>query len=84
VAQWVKNVPAMWRYRFDSWVRKILWSRKWQHIPVLLPGKFHEQRSLKGYSPWGHKESDTTEHMAQHIYTESRKTVLMNLSAGQE
>ena len=27
----------------------------------ILPGKFHGQRSLAGYSPWGHKESDTTE-----------------------
>ena len=37
------------------------WRRKWQPIPVLLPGKFHGRRSLIGYSPWGHKESDTTE-----------------------
>ena len=29
--------------------------------PVFLPGKFHEQRKLAGYSQWGHKESDTTE-----------------------
>ena len=29
--------------------------------PVLLPGKSHEQKSLVGYSPWGRKESDTTE-----------------------
>ena len=33
----------------------------WQPAPVFLLGKFHEQRSLAGYSPWGHKESDTTE-----------------------
>ena len=46
----------------DPWVRKIPWSRKWQPIPVFLPGKFHGQRSLVGCSPWGHKESDTTEH----------------------
>ena len=38
-----------------------LWRRKWQPTPVLLPGKSHGQRSLAGYSPWGHKESDTTE-----------------------
>ena len=31
------------------------WKRKWQHIPVFLPGKSHEQRSLAGYCPWGHK-----------------------------
>ena len=30
--------------------------------PVILPEKFHGQTSLMGYSPWGHKESDTTEH----------------------
>ena len=31
-----------------------------QPTPVFLPGKFHGQRSLAGYSPWSHKESDTT------------------------
>ena len=35
--------------------------RKWQPTPVLLPGEFHGCRSLVGCSPWGHKESDTTE-----------------------
>ena len=39
------------------------WRRKWQPTPVLLPGKFHGQRSLVGYSPWGCKESDTTEQL---------------------
>ena len=34
---------------------------KWQPTPVFLPGKSHGQRSLVGYSPWGHKESDMTE-----------------------
>ena len=34
---------------------------EWQPIPVLFPGKSHGQRSLVGYSLWGHKESDTTE-----------------------
>ena len=34
-----------------------------QPTPVLLPGKFHEQGSLVGYSPWGHKESDMTEQL---------------------
>ena len=36
--------------------------RAWQPTPVFLPGKFHGQRGLAGYSPWGHKESDVTEH----------------------
>ena len=48
---------------FESWVRKIPWRRKWQPTPVLLPGKFHGLRSLEGYSPWGHKELDTTERL---------------------
>ena len=50
------------RCGFDPSVGKILWSRKWQPTPVFLPGKFHGQKSLAGYSPWGHKESDTPEH----------------------
>ena len=45
---------------FKPWVGKIPWRRKWQPIPVFLPGKFHGRRSLAGYSPWGRKESDTT------------------------
>ena len=40
-----------------------LWRRKWQSTPVLLPGKFHGQRGLVGYSPWGRKDSDTTERL---------------------
>ena len=50
------------RRRFDSWVWKIPWRRKWQPIPVFLPGKSHGQRSLVDYSPWGHKELDIIEH----------------------
>ena len=48
---------------FGSWVGKIPWRRKWQPTPVFLPGKSHGQRNLAGYSPWGHKESDTTERL---------------------
>ena len=54
------------RYRrceFDSWVGKIPWRRKWPPTPAFLPGEFHGQRRLAGYSPWGHKESGRTEHM---------------------
>ena len=49
------------RCKFDPWVGKIPWRRKWQPTSVFLPGKSHEQRSLAGYSPWGHKESDMTD-----------------------
>ena len=40
---------------------KIAWRRAWQPTPVFLPEESHGQRSLVGYSPWTHKESDTTE-----------------------
>ena len=46
---------------FNPWVRKIPCKKEWQPIPVFLPGESHGQRSLAGYSPRGHKESDTTE-----------------------
>ena len=36
------------------------WRRTWQPTPVFLPGEFHGQRSLVGYSPWGCKELDMT------------------------
>ena len=39
------------------------WRSKRQSTPVFLPGKSHGQRSLAGYSPWGHNESDTTEQL---------------------
>ena len=50
------------RHRFNPWLGKIPWSRKWQPTPVFLPGKFHGQRSLVGYNLRGCKELDTTEH----------------------
>ena len=40
---------------------------QWQSTPVLLPGKSHGQRSLVGYSPWGHEESFTTERLHFHF-----------------
>ena len=41
--------------RFEPWVMKIPWRKEWQPTPVFLPGEFHEQRSVVGYSPWGCK-----------------------------
>ena len=54
----VNNLPAM----KESWIRSLGWEdplEKWLPPPVFLLGKSHGQRSLAGYSPWGHKESDT-------------------------
>ena len=48
---------------FNPWVRKIPWGREWQPTPVVLPGEFHGQRSLVGFSPLGHKELDITERL---------------------
>ena len=46
----------------DHLLRKIPWRREW--LPtVFLPGEFHGQRSLAGYSSWGCKELDTTERL---------------------
>ena len=56
------------RSRFDPWVGKIPWRRAWQPTPGFLPGESPgqgiAQRSLVGCSPWGCKESDTTEQLA--------------------
>ena len=63
----VKGFPvgAVWETQgCDPWVGKILWSRKWQPVPVFLPGKFHGQRSLAGVH--GLSELDTTEHTLMH------------------
>ena len=60
------------RYGFDPWMGKIPWvgkipkRRAWQPTPVCLPRKSHGQRSLMGYSPWGRKESYTTERLSIH------------------
>ena len=43
------------RCKFDPWVRKIPWRRKWQPTPILLTGEAHGQKSLAVYSPWGSK-----------------------------
>ena len=59
VAQLVKNPPAMW----ETWVRFLGWQDPLEKgkatTPVFWPGEFHGL-----YSPWGHKESDTTEQLS--------------------
>ena len=59
VAHLVKNLPAMQETWFSPWVGKIPWRREWLSAPRLWPGEFHRL-----YSPWGHKESDTTERLS--------------------
>ena len=58
----VKKLPAnagiIGDTEFSPWAGKIPWRRAWEPTPVFLPGEFRGLRSLAGYSPWGHKESD--------------------------
>ena len=59
----IRNLPVNagdMKPGFDAWVGKIPWRRVWQPTPLFLPGESHGHRSLAGYSPWGHKESDMT------------------------
>ena len=65
------------RCEFDPWVGKLPWRRAWLPTPVLLPGESQGQRSLAGYSPWGRKESDTTE-ATQH----TRRSLLVSQRSG--
>jgi len=61
VAQMAKNLPAMQ----ETWVRSLGWEDPLEEgmvtHSVFFPGEFRGQRSLTGYSPWSHKESDTSE-----------------------
>ena len=68
------------RQRFNPWVRKIPWRRNQQPTPVFLPGKFHEQRSLVGCSPWRYKELDTTE--CTHTNTHTQLPYLIQNTSG--
>ena len=60
----------------QSLVKKIPWRMKWQTSPVFLPGEFHGQWSLAGYSSWGREESTTAEQLS------SRACVQSNWSRG--
>ena len=64
LAQWLRiHLPSK-RCRLDPCVREIPWRRAWQPTPVFLPGEFHGQRNLVGYSPRGRRESNTTEQVS--------------------
>ena len=72
---------------FDPWVGKIPCRRKWQPTPVFLPRASHGQRSLAGYSPWGHKESDTTQatertHTHTHTHTSQNRACTRDMWQG--
>ena len=68
VAQTVKCLPTMQETEVQSLGWEILWRRKWQPAPVLLPGKSLGQRSMVDYSPRGCKESDTPERLHYYFF----------------
>ena len=69
------------RPRFDPWVGKIPWRSEWLPTPVFLFGESHEQKSLVGYRPWGHKDSDTTERLTVLFSHYLKKTVFLSSTA---
>ena len=69
VVQMVMNLSGMLETRVWSLGWEDPLEKEWQPASVFLPGKFHEQMSLEGYSPWSHKESDMTEHLHTHTQT---------------
>ena len=69
---WWDSACQCRRLEFNPWVREMPWRRKWKSAPVFLPGISHGQRSLAGYSPRGHKESDTTE-ATEHMCTQEAR-----------
>ena len=63
MAQWYRICLPMQKMQVQSRVGKIPWKRRWQPTPVFLPGELHGPRSLAGFSPWGCKGSDMSEHV---------------------
>ena len=62
----VKKLPAMWEMLVRSPGQEDPLEKEGQPTPEFLPGESHGQRSLLDYSPWDHKELDTTEHARKH------------------
>ena len=73
------------RVRFDPWIRKIPWRRKWHLTPVFLPGEFHGRRRLVGYSPGDGKQQDTTEQLRLSLsFTQQRELYFLNMLFGRK
>ena len=78
--RWWRICLQCGRPGFLPWVEKIPWRREWQPMPVLRPGEFHGQRSLAGYSPWGHKELAMTEWLTYtHTHTHTHTYAFFHL-----
>ena len=75
MAQTVKHLPTMWETL--GW--EDLLEKEMATLSVLLPGKSHGWRSLVGYSPWGHKELDTTERLHFHFQSTENDAIEKNI-----
>ena len=82
----VKNLPTLQETQ-EMWVQSLgredPQRRKWQLTPVFLPGKSHGKRNMAGYSPWGCKESDTTEQLSISSFPKWHE-LMMPLSYGSQ
>ena len=69
---WLRSKESAFQHRklrFDPWVWKIPWRKKWQPAPVFLPGESPGQRN-PSYNPWGHKrvgDELATKHQQQQV-----------------
>ena len=66
--------------KFNEKINCLLWRRKWQPAPVFLPGKSHGQRSIEGYSPWGHRVdySQATKQQQEKLLTKFSKLQIIS------
>ena len=76
VAQMVGNPPQSRRPGFNPWVQKIPWRRECLPSPIILPGEFHGQRSLTGYSPWDRRELEITEQLRLSLFFDKKVKAL--------
>ena len=75
IADWLSSNKSTCQCRrcgVKLWVRKIPWRKKWQCIPLFLPGKSHGQSNLAGYSPWAHRVRHSP--VTNHTHTQKVKT----------
>ena len=82
---WLRQWRSCLQYRrprFNLWIGKIRWKRKWQPTPVFLPGESHGQWSLVGYSPWGCKGLNRTERLPLSLWGSSCSHFHMAISRG--
>ena len=68
MAQTVKNLPVMQKTKVQSLGQEDPLEKRMATHSSILPREFHGQRSLGGYNPWGHRESDTTEQLTLSEY----------------